>query len=131
MMDQDARKIADLQVILEVSRRLGAGTDLGELLHIIEQATLQVLDCERTSIFLHDRQTDELFSRLATGQDTLRFPARLGIAGEAFQTAVVINVPDAYADPRFNREVDRKTGYHTRNLLTCPLLGMDDQPVGV
>src|SRR5262245_49012229 len=130
-MDQDVRKIADLQAILEVSRRLGAGSDLGELLHILEQAALQVLDCERISIFLHDRQTDELFSRLATGEDKLRFPARLGIAGEAFQTATVINVPDAYADPRFNREVDRKTGFVTRNLLTCPLIGMDGKPVGV
>lgn len=130
-MDQDARKLADLQTILEVSRRLGAGSDLGELLQIIEQATLQVLDCERISIFLHDKQNDELYSRLATGQDSLRFPARLGIAGEALNKATIINVPDAYADPRFNREVDRKTGFTTRNLLTCPLLGTDSRPVGV
>src|SRR5204863_8277099 len=127
----DARKLADLQAVLEVSRQLGAGSELVQLLQIIERATLGVLDCERISIFLHDRQNDELCSRLATGQEGLRIPANLGIAGEAFRSAAVINVPDAYADPRFNREVDRKTGFVTRNLLTCPLLGIDHRPVGV
>src|SRR5262249_41213940 len=131
VMDLDARKLADLQAILEVSRRLGGGSDLGELLQILEQAALQVLDCERISIFLHDRQADELYSRLATGQDSLRFPARLGIAGQALHAARVINAPDAYAAPRFNRDVDRKTGFVTRNLLSCPLLGLDGRPVGV
>jgi phosphoserine phosphatase len=100
-------------------------------LQIIEQATLRTLDCERIGIFLYDPQSDELYSRLATGQTGIRFPARRGIAGEAFHTQSVINVPDAYADPRFNPEVDRKTGFQTRNLLTCPLLGLEGQPVGV
>jgi phosphoserine phosphatase len=131
MLDADARKLTDLQAVLEVSRQLGAGTELGLLLQIIEQATLGVLNCERISIFLHDRQTDELFSRLATGQDVLRIPASLGIAGEAFRSGAIVNVPDAYSDPRFNREVDRKTGFVTRNLLSCPLLGIDHKPVGV
>src|SRR4051812_35797829 len=127
----DERKLADLHAVLEVSRQLGASSDLGELLHIIEQATLTVLDCERISIFLHDRQSDELYSRLATGQDGIRFPASTGIAGQALRSGSVINVADAYNDPRFNREIDRKTGYVTRNLLTCPLLGVDHTPVGV
>ncbi len=90
-----------------------------------------MLDCERISIFLHDPQTDELCSKLATGQDALRIPSSAGIAGECFRTATVVNVPDAYRDPRFNREVDRRTGFTTRNLLTCPLLGVDHDPVGV
>lgn len=127
----DARKLADLHAVLEVSRQLGASTDLIELLRIIEQAALTVLDCERVSIFLHDRQNDELYSRLATGQEGLRIPATLGIAGEVFRTVQTVNVADAYNDARFNREVDRRTGYRTRNLLTCPLLGVDHQPVGV
>jgi phosphoserine phosphatase len=127
----DTGKTAELHAVLEVSRRLGASSDLGELLRIIEQATLQVLGCERISIFLHDPLTDELYSRLATGQDGLRIPAGMGIAGEVFRTATVIRVADAYTDVRFNRDIDRKTGYVTRNLLTCPLLGLDYRPVGV
>jgi phosphoserine phosphatase len=128
---EESRKLADLHAVLEISRQLGAGTDLGSLLQIIENATLKVLDCERISIFLHDASTDELWSRLATGQQSLRIPSNLGIAGESFRSASVINVPDAYSDPRFNREVDRKTGFTTHNLLTCPMLGHDRKPIGV
>ena len=125
------RKLADLQALLEVSCQLGASSELGPLLQIIEQASLRVLDCERTTIFLYDRQADELFSRVATSQDSIRFPANRGIAGEAFRNEKVINVADAYADARFNRDVDRATHFTTRNLLTSPLLGMDRRPVGV
>src|SRR5262245_12648434 len=126
-----ARQLEDLRTLLDVSCQLGATSELGPLLHTIQQATLRVLDCERTTIFLHDRQTDELYSRVATGQETIRFPAGRGIAGEAFRGQRVVNVPDAYADPRFNPDVDRKTGFRTRNLLACPLLGIDQKAVGV
>src|SRR5438105_12314223 len=89
----DAKKLADLRALLEVSCQLGANSELGPLLRTIEQASLRVLDCERTTIFLYDRQTDELYSRVATGPDGIRFPARRGIAGEAFHSERVINVP--------------------------------------
>src|SRR5213082_1808032 len=77
---EESRKLTDLHAVLEISRQLGAGLDLGNLLQIIEQATLKVLDCERISIFLHDPQSDELWSRLSTGQQSLRIPSSLGIA---------------------------------------------------
>src|SRR2546422_907406 len=56
----DAKKLADLHALLEVSCQLGANSELGPLLQTIEQATLRVLDCERTTIFLYDRQDEEL-----------------------------------------------------------------------
>src|SRR5690606_38160801 len=89
------------------------------------------LGCERATVFLYDAGRDELYSKVATGTDEIRFSARLGIAGEAVQTRDVILVPDAYADPRFNRDIDRKTGYRTRNLLTLPMIAPDGQVIGV
>jgi phosphoserine phosphatase len=68
---------------------------------------------------------------VGTGVDSIRVPADRGIVGECAQTREIINVPDAYADPRFNPEVDRRTGYHTRCLLTVPLVGHDESLVGV
>ena len=127
----DAGKLADLHALLEVSCQLGAGSELGPILHTIEQASLRVLGCERTTIFLYDRHNDELYSRVATGQEGIRFPAGRGIAGEAFHGRAVINVPDAYADPRFNPEVDRRTGYKTRNMLTLPMVSPQGRVVGV
>lgn len=127
----DPNQVRDLMAVLEVTRQLGATTDLGPLLETIERSSIEVLGCERATVFLYDAASHELYSKMATGGKVIRFSADLGIAGEAFRTATVINVPDAYADARFNQEVDRSTGFRTRNMLTFPLLGYDSAPVGV
>lgn len=131
------RQLADLSALLEISRQLSATTELAALLATVERSCLQVLDCERTTIFLFDAKADELVSRVATGigpstdAGEIRFAAGRGIAGEVLRTRAVLNIPDAYSDARFNAEVDRQTGFRTRNLLTCPLLGHDGSAVGV
>ena len=68
---------------------------------------------------------------MAKGVEAIRFPANAGIAGQAAQDRDCINVPDAYADQRFNREVDKQTGYRTRNLLTFPLENIAGDLIGV
>jgi sigma-B regulation protein RsbU (phosphoserine phosphatase) len=117
--------------ILEVTRGLSAPTDLHELLEQVIEAARDVLRADRGTVFLYDSATDELFSTVATGSKEIRFPAKAGIAGECAQSRAIVNVPDCYADERFNQEIDRKTGYRTRCLLTVPLIGLDDSLVGV
>ncbi len=125
------RQLQDLQVILDVARALGAATELNELLALILNSVRQVLSAERATLFLYDAGSRELYSKIAHGTGEIRFPADRGIAGAAAQSRGTINIPDAYADSRFNREVDRQTGYQTRCLLTVPLVGLEDQLVGV
>ncbi len=124
----DARH--DLNVLVDVARRLGETFDLDTLLGIVEQAGRSVLNCERATVFLYDVEHDELHSRVATGTGEIRFSAKRGIAGEAVRTKSIILVPDAYADARFNPDIDRQTGFVTRNLLTLPLVAPDGQVVG-
>jgi len=50
-----------------------------------------------------------------------RFPIGTGIAGHVAKTGENLNIPDAYADPRFNRGVDKLTGYRTRTILCMPV----------
>jgi len=134
-MADDGQKAAldreTLERILEVTRQLARPLDLQTMLERVIDEGRTVLRADRGTVFLYDPQTDELFSRVATGTDTLRIPADRGIVGESARTRRVVNVPDCYADPRFNREVDRTTGYRTRCLLTVPLVGYDDSLVGV
>jgi phosphoserine phosphatase len=120
-----------LEHILEATRKLAQPLDLDTMLaHVIDEGR-KVLRADRGTVFLYDARTDELFSKVATGTDTLRMPADKGIVGEAARTRQVVNVPDCYADPRFNREIDRQTGYRTRCPLSVPLIGYDDALVGV
>lgn len=125
------RENENLKRILDVARYMAVTTDLDVLLGTIVEATCEVLDCERATIFLYDGRNDQLYSRVAKGVDAIRFPADRGIAGAAAKQRVCVNVPNAYADNRFNPDVDRKTGYLTRNLLTFPLENISGDLIGV
>jgi phosphoserine phosphatase len=61
----------------------------------------------------------------------VRLPADRGLVGECVRTRAIINVPDCYADPRFNQAIDKVSGFRTRCMLTLPLIGHDDALVGV
>lgn len=120
-----------LERILELTRALARPMDLEALLEQIVDAARSVLDAERGTVFLYESSTEELVSKVATGSGELRVSVRAGIVGECARTRAVINVPDCYADPRFNRDVDRQTGYRTRCLMAVPLIGNDDSLEGV
>ncbi|HMQ15765.1 MAG TPA: GAF domain-containing protein, partial [Phycisphaerae bacterium] len=130
-MKDPLREIADLRRILDVARHMAVVTDLDVLLGTIVEAACGVLGCERATIYLYDSGRRELYSRVATGIDAIRFPADRGIAGAAATARACVNVPDAYADARFNPEFDRKHGFRTRNLLAIPLENLDGDLIGV
>ncbi len=111
-----------LAAILVISQKLNSQRDLSALLDLIAREATSLLDCERASIFLLDRERNELWSKVALGSDEiLRFDARHGIAGNTALTGNAINVRDAYSDPRFYTAIDDKTGYRTRNVVAVPV----------
>ncbi len=120
-----------LRRILEITRRMGVTADLDALLPIIVDAACDVLACERATIFLYDPQRNELVSRVARGSEPIRLSAETGIAGAAARERTSINVPDAYADPRFNPAFDQRSGFRTRSLLAVPMENLDGQLIGV
>jgi len=117
--------------VLDVTRQLGEPIDLDTMLAAVIDAARDVLQADRATVFLYDEDTDELFAKVAHGLKEIRFPASAGIAGECAQKRQVLNIPDCYADARFNQEIDRKTGYRTRCLLTVPLISTRGELVGV
>jgi len=120
-----------LHQILEVTRKLAAPFDLDTMLEEVVDASREVLNADRGTVFLYDSAADELVVRVGTGLDSIRIPADKGIVGESAQTRKLINVPDCYADERFNRAIDKQTGYRSRCMLTIPLVGYEDSLVGV
>src|SRR5438270_2151976 len=91
-----------LGAILAICQKMNSERDLGALLDLIAREATSLLDCDRASIFLLDRARNELWSKVALGSDEiLRFDAGRGIAGTAATTGNIVNVCDAYSDPRF------------------------------
>jgi phosphoserine phosphatase RsbU/P len=130
MVVNESISVDQMTLVLEVSRQLAVTPDLDALLRAIVDASMRLLQAERASIFLHDPGPDQLWTKVAHGTGEIRIPSDKGIVGSAFKNNCLINIPVAYDDPRFNREVDKKTGFTTRNLLTAPMVDLQGKPVG-
>ncbi len=90
----------------------------------------QAVEAERCTVYIVNHERKELWARVAQRAATeIRLPLGQGLAGQAAATGETINVPDAYADARFDRNVDLRTGFRTLNLLVVPVWGADGKIV--
>lgn len=108
--------------LLLISRQLSDSLFVDVLLPRLVDLIGDFLGAERCSVFLYDRRTGELFTKVASGLEReIRVPANRGIAGTVFTSGKPLLIPDAYADSRFNPHIDEQTGFRTRDLLCVPL----------
>ena len=130
--DTQAQRVERLKSTLRIASQLGSTHETKPLLEMIATEAARLLDADRSSIFTWDREHHEAVGRPALGfdDDPLRLPDNVGIVGECLQTGKAIVVDDAYADPRFNRQVDVKSGYKTQNLLCVPIVDAQRQRIG-
>lgn len=119
--------------LLAAGRRVAAGETLDEMLQVLVELASDLLEVERTTVFLHDPKMGELYARIAQGDPPIRIRIldSEGIAGFVFQSGKGAVIEDAYADDRFNPEIDRQTGFLTRNLITVPIRNARDKVIGV
>ncbi|MBL6929878.1 MAG: GAF domain-containing protein [Rhodospirillales bacterium] len=118
-----------LDVVSDVTSEI----DLGAMLAKVMTEATRMLQADRSTLFLNDEKTNELFSRVAMGDSIgeIRLPNHLGIAGAVFTSGHTINIPYAYADLRFNPAFDKQTGYFTRSILCVPIINKDGKTIGV
>jgi phosphoserine phosphatase len=121
----------DLERVLSVTRALAAPFELTALLKEIVAAAERILQAERASVWLLDAQANELVVRVADDIRDIRVALGTGLVGACARDRGLINVPDCYADPRFDPSTDRRTGFRTRCSLTLPLIDHRDALVGV
>ncbi len=107
--------------------------DLRSLLKRVMGEAARMLNAERSTLFLNDEKTNQLWSEVGAGLETtqIRFPNHLGIAGTVFTSGQSVNIPYAYADLRFNPAFDKQTGYFTRSILCVPVVNKDGKCIGV
>ncbi|KAJ3173290.1 hypothetical protein HK101_011077 [Irineochytrium annulatum] len=128
---QAIRKQDDIRVLLNTASLMSSELDLGDLIKVIMQTAQELLNAERCALFMLDKSKGELWSTLAHGAGEIRIPATKGIAGHVSQTGEILNIPNAYNDRRFNRSVDMKTGFITRNILCMPMRNTQGEIIGV
>jgi class 3 adenylate cyclase len=125
-------KIRRHEQLFRVGQIITSEMNLSHLFEIIMDQTNQIMDTERSTVLLHDDSSDELWSLVATGlkTDEIRIPSDHGVAGWVYGQGSPVCINDAYGDPRFYPEVDRKTGFLTRNILCVPLMNREGNCIG-
>ena len=118
---------------LDIVADVTSDIDLGSLLKKVMSEATRMLQAERSTLFLNDEKTNELWSQVGEGLGAtqIRFPNHLGIAGAVFTQNKTVNIPHAYADLRFNPGFDKKTGFFTRSILCVPVVNKQGKVIGV
>ncbi|MBK7996527.1 MAG: GAF domain-containing protein [Blastocatellia bacterium] len=132
-IDDDSSSFTVSKTMLLIMKALASGLDTDNLLQSLMKKTSQVMNADRSTLFLIDFNTRELWSKVAqgTGINEIRFPMELGIAGYVATKGELVNIPEAYDDARFNKDIDIKTGYRTKTILCAPIRNDVGKIIGV
>jgi len=122
-----------VEAVRQLGKVLGATLDLDRLLVVLLEKVTDLLDAERATIYLVTDDGASLESKIAQGGAiaTIRLKTGEGIAGWVAQSGATVNIPDAYADPRFNQSVDKSSGFRTRSILCMPMPDHKGRTIGV
>jgi signal transduction histidine kinase/putative methionine-R-sulfoxide reductase with GAF domain len=129
-LEHEQKKVALVQ---EVSRALSETGDLDTLLALIITKVTELMEADRSTLFVVTEDGRQLWSKVSQGSARVEIRLDLGegIAGWVAQTREIVNIPDAYADQRFQPAFDLRSGYRTRSILSVPMLGALGGLVGV
>ncbi len=125
------REFIKLRKLLSVAGNVSKEKDTDKILIMLSDLSREILEVDRCSIFLLDKDKNELWTKVAHGVDVIRIPADRGIAGYVAISGETLVIHDVYKDPRFNKEVDKETGYRTKNILAIPLYDKKGNILGV
>jgi HD-GYP domain-containing protein (c-di-GMP phosphodiesterase class II) len=125
-------RIQKLRLLLDFGKRITSEKNLDSLLELLAREAKEILNADRSSIFILDRKRKILWSKVAQGtKGIIEFPMDKGIAGSAIKSGRLINIKNVYKDARFNPDFDRMTGYKTRSILSAPMRDLHNQVIGV
>ncbi len=132
-LEEAQRQIKQLSALFDATRLLNSTLDLAELLELILKIAREQVDADRGSVFLVDKEHQQIWSIVAQGLESqeIRLPIGMGVAGSVAASGDAINVPDAYTLPVFDSSFDKKFGYRTRSLLCLPIRHKNGEIVGV
>jgi adenylate cyclase len=127
-----AIRLQEMEFVNIVSE-VTADIKLSTLLQRVMGEATRLLNAERSTLFLNDEKTNQLWSEVGHGLDVMeiRLPNHVGIAGTVFTSGKSINIPHAYADLRFNPAFDKQTGFFTRSILCVPIINKQGKTIGV
>eukprot|EP00002_Diphylleia_rotans_P027008 TRINITY_DN5404_c0_g2_i3.p1 TRINITY_DN5404_c0_g2~~TRINITY_DN5404_c0_g2_i3.p1 ORF type:complete len:1596 (+),score=363.65 TRINITY_DN5404_c0_g2_i3:400-4788(+) len=129
MYSDEIKQKQMFQALVDISKVVSSELQLKHLIDILRVKSRELVHADRCTLFLVNQGTNELWTTLAEGEE-IHVPLGAGIVGHVAQSGQTLNITNAYDEPRFNPDVDKKTGYTTKNILCMPVRTHDGKIVG-
>ncbi|MDJ1176498.1 adenylate/guanylate cyclase domain-containing protein [Roseofilum capinflatum] len=130
-----ARNQRGAEALLKATQTLGQSLDVELTLRSVMEQARDLMKADRSTLFLLSKENQELWTKIAKADGKtpleIRIPTNKGIAGYVASTGELLNIPNAYEDPRFDPSTDKRSGYHTRNILCMPVFNSEKKLIGV
>ncbi|MBA4407223.1 hypothetical protein C0389_08120 [bacterium] len=126
-------KTSELQKIIRAAELVNSNLSLNEVLKNIVSVGIELTNADRGTLYLVEKNKDEIWSLVATGSDTLEIRMKMGegLAGYVAQSGKTVNIKDVTKDSRFNSGYDELSGYKTKSMICFPVKNIDGVVVGV
>lgn len=131
LLVQEAELNVQLMSLLSVSSVLSSELDFDSLFPLIISKITEIMNAERTSLYILDPKKQELWTKVAERIDIFRVPFGQGISGRVAESGEMLNIADAWELPYFNKEFDRKNNFRTRSVLCLPIKNHEGEKIGV
>lgn len=129
LYEQTKKNERKIFALLDVVKMIHSDPNVQSLIFTLSHRSRELVDAQLATCYMLDSGKNELV--VMQGELQIRMPTNKGIAGYVATTGEILNIPDAYLDHRFNRDVDKKTGFRTQAILCMPILGQQRQVIGV
>lgn len=130
---EDSMDADELQMIIKAAELVNSNIRVDEVLKNIIDVAIDLTHADRGTLYLVDKERNELWSLIAVGDEMREIRLRIGegLAGFVAKSGETINIKDVRQDARFNADFDKKSGYTTRNMICFPIKNNKQEIVGV
>ena len=126
-------QISRLYKLKQVGQVITCTQNRDDLFEILMAQINQIMETERCTVFVLDEKDEMLWSFVVMGmkKETIRISINDGITGWVFQNRRTLKINNPQIDFSFYKEIDRRPGFKTKNILCIPMIDRNDNCIGV
>lgn len=123
--------MSKIKEIAKFGQELMALDNMDNVLELISAEAKKLLNTERCSIFIVDKEDKILWTKLSDGIGRIVLSLDSGIVGDTYQKQEPQIVNKPYEDERFLQGIDKKSGFITKNIITAPIFNSKREIIGI